>query len=332
MDMLFKFIVAAVGAGTPLLFGTVGEITSEKVGHLNLGVEGMMSIGACAGFMVGYMTDNFVLAILGAFAAGLLSALIYAVLTVTFMANQNVTGLTLTIFGIGLSNFIGLYMLGKSESGTLKLPETITAQMRSIHIPGLSDLPVVGELLFSYNPFVYLGIVIAILMGFYLHRTKIGLNVQAIGENPAAADAAGIHVTRLRYLNILLGGGICGIGGAYCSMIINGGVWITDSVGGLGWISVALVIFASWKPVNAIFGSLVFGALRVLKYYVPKSAVGTNVVWHMLTLGASKIPIAFFDMLPFVITAIVLVASSARKNKGAQIPAHLGFNYYREER
>lgn len=318
MDLFIKFLVAAVLAGTPLLFGTVGEIVSEKVGHLNLGVEGMMSIGACAGFMTGYYTDNFALALLAAFAAGALSALIYAVLTVTFMANQNVTGLTLTIFGIGLANFIGMYCLGLTDSGTLKLPETITAHMRSITIPGLSNLPVVGELLFSYNPFVYLGIVVALVMHFYLLHTKTGLNVQAIGENPAAADAAGIKVIQWKYINIVLGGGICGIGGAYCSMIINGGVWISDNVGGLGWISVALVIFAGWKPGYAIFGSFIFGALRVLKYYVPKSVFNC--------------PVAFYDMLPFLITALVLVVSSMQKSKGVNIPASLGLNYFREER
>ena len=317
-EIVIKFLVAAVLAGTPFLFGTVGEILSEKVGHLNLGVEGMMSIGACAGFMVGYQTDNFVAALLAAAVAGMLSALIYGVLTVTFMANQNVTGLTLTIFGVGLANFIGVFMLEKSENGTLKLPDAVTAQMRNIHIPGLSDLPVVGELLFSYNPFVYLGIIIAIVASFYLYQTQVGLNVQAIGENPGAADAAGIEVTKWRYINILLSGAICGIGGAYCSMIINGGVWLRDSVGGLGWISVALVIFAAWKPINVIYGSFIFGALRVLKYYVPKNTYA--------------IPTAFFDALPFIITALVLVIASMRKNKGAHIPAHLGENYFREER
>lgn len=318
MDLFIKFLVAAVGAGTPLLFGTVGEIISEKVGHLNLGVEGMMSIGACAGFMVGYFTDSFLLALVAAFVAAALSALIYAFLTVTLMANQNVTGLTLTIFGIGLSNFIGVYMLERSPNGTLKLPERITASMRSIHIPVLSDLPVIGELLFSYTPFVYLGVAVALLMGFYLFRTKTGLNVQAIGENPAAADAAGIEVSRWRYINIVLGGGICGIGGAYCSMIINGGVWISDNVGGLGWISVALVIFAAWKPQMAILGSFVFGALRILKYYMPKSIV--------------DLPVAFYDMLPFLITALVLILSSVHASRGVNIPANLGNNYFREER
>ena len=318
MDLFIKFLVAAIGAGTPLLFGTVGEILNEKVGHLNLGVEGMMAIGACAGFMGGYLSDNFLVALLCAFVAGMLAALIYAVLTITFMANQNVAGLTMTIFGVGISNFIGVYMIGTSEGGTLKLPENVTAQMRSIHIPVLSDLPVVGELLFSYNPFVYLGIVVAAVCGWYLYRTKTGLNVQAIGENPGAADAASIQVTRWKYFNILLGGGICGIGGAYCGMIINGGVWISNSVNGLGWIAVALVIFAAWKPHMAILGSFVFGALRVLKYY----KVGFMV----------NLPDAFFDMLPFLITALVLIITSMRGSKGAHIPAFLGNNYFREER
>ena len=316
--MFYNFLIAAVGAGVPLLFGTVGEILCEKTGHLNLGVEGMMSIGACAGFLFGYITDSFWIAILAAAAAGALSALIYAVLTVTFMADQNVAGLTLTIFGIGLANFIGILALGGTQEGTLKLPENIMAAMQNIHIAGLSELPVVGPLLFSYCPFVYIGVVIAILCGFYLDKTKAGLNVQAIGENPATADAAGIQVVKWKYINILSGGAICGIGGAYCSMIINGGVWISDNVGGLGWIAVALVIFANWKPVYAIGGSFVFGALRVLKFYVPKSMFA--------------FPNAFYDMLPFLITAIVLVLSSMRKNGRIGIPASLGLNYFREDR
>lgn len=318
MELLIKFLVAAVMAGTPLLFGTVGEILSERVGHLNLGVEGMMSIGACAGFMVGFFTDSFTAAIVASFIAAGFSALVYAVLTVTLFANQNVTGLTLTIFGIGLSNFVGVYMLGRAPDKTLKLPENITATMRDIHIEGLSDIPILGELLFSYNPFVYIGITIALLSSYYLHKTKLGLNVRSIGENPAAADATGINVVRLKYINIIIGGGICGIGGAYCSMIINGGVWISNSVGGLGWISVALVIFAGWKPNWAILGSFVFGALRILKFYVPKSVF--------------PFPNAFYDMLPFLMTALVLVISSIRKTGSSQVPQSLGLPYFREER
>ena len=317
MDMVVKFFVATVIAAVPLLYGTLGEILTEKVGHLNLGVEGMMSMGACAGFMIGYATDNFYIALLAAFVAGALGALIYAVLTVTFMANQNVAGLTLTIFGIAISNFIGFYMIGKSETGSLKLPATITAQMRNVHIPVLSDIPVVGEMLFSFNPFVYIGVSIAIAMAIYLHHTKIGLNIRAIGENPAAADAAGIKVTKLKYINILIGGGICGIGGAYTIMITNGGVWISNCVGGLGWIAVALVIFATWKPINAIWGSFIFGVFRILKYYVPKTV---------------PIPIAFYDMLPFVVTALVLIVNSIRQSRENSQPASCGVNYFREER
>lgn len=318
MDMFLNFLVAAVLAGTPFLFGTVGEILTEKAGHLNLGVEGMMSIGACTGFMAGYLTDSFLLAILAAAIGGALSALIYAILTVTFMANQNVTGLTLTIFGIGLANFVGVTMIAASPEGTLKLPEKITANMRTVDIPILSDIPILGELLFQYTPFVYLGIVIAIISGYFLSKTKQGLSLRAIGENPAAADAAGIKVTKWKYISIVVGGAICGIGGAYCSMIINGGVWISNNVGGLGWISVALVIFATWKPVNAIWGSFIFGALRILKYYIPKDVF--------------PFPNAFYDMLPFLITAVVLVISSMNKKKRMSIPASLGINYYREER
>jgi simple sugar transport system permease protein len=269
MSLFLKFLIAAVFSGTPLLFGTIGEIMNEKSGHLNLGVEGMMAMGACGGFMAGYSSDSLVIALFAAFVSGMIGALIYAVLTITFMADQNVTGLTLTIFGVGISNFIGEYMLVHSKTSSLKLPEVITAQISNINIPGLSDIPVIGELFFQYNPFVYLGIVVAIICGIYLNHTKIGLNLRAIGENPGAADAAGIKVTKLKYLNVLLGGGICGIGGAYCSMIICGGVWMSNSVNGIGWIAVALVIFASWNPIRAILGSFIFGAFNILKYYSP---------------------------------------------------------------
>ena len=328
MNLIVVFLQKAIAQGIAILYGANGEIVTEKSGNLNLGVPGMMYMGGVAGLMGAFLYENSVeapvpfvgmlIALVCALVCSGLGALIYSVLTISLRANQNVTGLALTIFGEGLSNFIGVLMISRSETKTLKLPETITAHMRSVSIPGLSDLPAAGELFFSYNPFVYLGIVIALAAGYYLHRTKTGLNVRAVGENPAAADAAGINVTRTKYVNILLGGGICGIGGAYCSMIINSGVWISDSVGGLGWIAVALVIFAGWKPGAAIAGSFLFGGLRVLKYYVPK--------------GGIEIPIAFYDMLPFLITALVLVLGSMKKSRGAQIPASLGLNYFREER
>lgn len=315
MDFFVNFFVAAVLAGTPLLFGILGEIINEKAGHLNLGVEGMMSIGAVGGFVVGYWTDNLVFALIAAFVTGMLGALIYAVLTVTFMADQNVTGLTLTIFGIGFSNFVGDFVREKSGSTSLKLPEGILDSLGKVEIPFLTDIPVLGKLLFNYNIFVYLGVAAAILCAIYLHRTKAGLNVRAVGENPAAADAAGIPVTKLKYLNLMLGGGLCGIGGAYCSMIICNGVWVTSCVNGLGWIAVALVIFATWNPNRAILVALVFGGFSVLKYYVPQ-----------------VIPSSIFDMIPFLMTIVVLVVTSIRFSKENAQPKSCGVNYFREER
>jgi simple sugar transport system permease protein len=301
---MLNFILAMITSGTPLLFGTMGEILTEKVGHLNLGVEGMMAVGACAGFMAGYFTDNFWIALFCAFVAGTFTAFIYAILTVTLMANQNVIGLALTIFGVGLSNFIGVFILNKTQAGSLKLPEQITSSMRMTF--------------FNLNIFVYIGVVLAILLEIWLKKTKTGLNLRAIGENPDAADAAGIAVNRWKYISILVGGGICGIGGAYCALIINSGVWISDVIGGMGWISVALVIFASWDFIGAVIGSMLFGALRVLKYYIPTSIL--------------PLPNAFYDMLPFLITAVILILGSMRKKKRSSMPGYLGNNYFRENR
>lgn len=318
MNTFVNFLHAALLAGTPLMFGTLGEIVTEKAGNLNLGMEGMMSIGAIAGFYVGFTTQNIVLAVLGAFLAGLLSALIYAFLTVTLKANQNVTGLTLTIFGVGFANFFGDFLRESAGIDVLKLSDKITNTVQAIHIPVLSDIPYVGKLFFQYNPFVYFGILLCILMGIYILHTRKGLNLCAVGENPGAADAAGVNVTRVKYFNILLGGGVCGIGGAYISLVLCGGIWVTDSVNGLGWIAVALVIFASWNPFKAILGSFIFGAFNILKFYIPKNIV--------------TIPEAIFDMLPFLVTAIVLIVTSIRKSKENTQPAGCGINYFREER
>ena len=318
MNTFVNFLHAALLAGTPLMFGTLGEIVTEKAGNLNLGVEGMMSIGAIAGFYVGFTTQNIVLAVLGAFLAGLLSALIYAFLTVTLKANQNVTGLTLTIFGVGFANFFGDFLRESAGIDVLKLSDKITNTVQAIHIPVLSDIPYVGKLFFQYNPFVYFGILLCILMGIYILHTRKGLNLCAVGENPGAADAAGVNVTRVKYFNILLGGGVCGIGGAYISLVLCGGIWVTDSVNGLGWIAVAFVIFASWNPFKAVLGSFIFGAFNILKFYIPKNIV--------------TIPEAIFDMLPFLVTAIVLIVTSIRKSKENTQPAGCGINYFREER
>ncbi len=316
--MILNFLFAAIKAGTPLLFGTTGEIMTQRTGNLNLGVEGMMFMGAFLSFFVGYHTDSLLLALLAAFVIGVFGALIYAFVTVTLMANQNVAGLTLTIFGSGVAKFFGEIMI-KNAGGSPKLSTEFMASIAEKPIPILGKIPVVGKLLFSHNPLVYLSIIVAVICSIYLMRTRTGLNMRAVGENPAAADAAGIRVTLVKYTHIMLGGGICGLGGAYLSLINGGGVWNNSSVvNGQGWIAVALVIFASWSPVKAIFGSLVFGAFSVLQFYMPKDII--------------EIPNAFYVMLPFVITTIVLVITSMRKSRKGSQPAGCGVNYFREER
>ncbi len=319
MDKFIAFLAHTVYMGTPLLFGTVGEIQNEKAGHLNLGVEGIMAMGACAGFMTAYKTNSLALAIIAAFAVGMLISLIYAFLTVTLMANQNVTGLTLTIFGTGLSNFIGEQMINASPTGNLKLSDRVYSQLGNIRIPLLADIPVIGKALFEQNIFTYLSIVVAIVMFVYLKKTKTGLNLRTVGEDPAVADAVGINVAKYKYINILVGGGICAVGGAFCSMVIGGGVWMANSVNGLGWISVALVIFAVWNPAKAIYGAYIFGAFMVLKYYFPKD-IGFTV------------PESLFDMLPYVVTALVLIITSVKQSRERSQPASCGLNYFREER
>ena len=313
----FSFLLAAIPAGMPLLLGTLGEILTEKAGNINLGVEGMMYLGAIVGFLAGYYTNSALLALLAAFAGGMLGALIYAFLTVTLKANQNVTGLTLTIFGTGLASLIGENLLSGGKT-TVAFPEPLKAAFSRIRIPGLADIPYVGRLLFDNNIFVIVGIVTAVAMGLYLNHTRRGLNLRAIGENPAAADAAGINVTLYKYVHILLGGGICGLGGGYVCFVTCKGLWVQNCVGGLGWIAVALVIFASWSPYRAMFGSLVFGALSVLQFYKPPF------------LRSVSAPI--FTMLPFLVTAAVLVITSIRMSKERVQPKGCGVNYDREER
>lgn len=316
--MIINFLFAAIKAGTPLLFGTTGEIMTEKTGNLNLGVEGMFFMGAFFSFFTAYHTDNLALALLAAFAIGVFAALIYAILTVSFMANQNVTGLTLTIFGTGFAKFFGARMVDDA-GGSPKLSDHFMNFIAEKKIPVLGDIPIIGKLLFSHNPLVYIAVILAIIVTIYMLKTRNGLNMRAVGENPGAADAAGINVTLTKYIHILVGGGICGLGGAYLSLINGGGIWNNSSVvNGQGWISVALVIFASWNPAKAILGSLIFGAFSVLQFYVPKNII--------------EIPNAFYVMLPFLITTLVLIVTSMRKSKEGSQPAGCGENYFREER
>jgi ABC-type uncharacterized transport system permease subunit len=318
VDQLLAFLYAAILASVPLLYGTLGEILIEKSGNINLGVEGMMYLGAIIGFLGGFVFDSALMALLFAVLAGMAGAAIYAFITVTLKANQNVTGLTLTIFGTGIANFIGETLKESYPAGTVFISDKVKATLLPLDMGALSDIPVIGKLLFSHSILSYLVVALAIMIGFYLKKTRLGLNLRAVGENPAAADAMGVNVSRYKYIHILIGGGLCGLGGAYISLVTAVGNWQPHIIGGQGWIALALVIFSSWSPGKAIFGALVFGALSVLRLYIPKDVI--------------DIPGAIFSMLPFVVTCLVLVFSSIRMKRENQQPAGCGINYFREER
>ena len=327
MGTIINFLFAAIKAGTPLLLGTTGEIITEKSGSLNLGVEGMMYMGAFAGFFIGFHTGNLLLSLLASFAMAAFGALIFAFLTVTLQANQNVTGLALTIFGTGFANFFGEQMIQSTPGGNPKLSGDFTAVLSELKIPFLSDIPYIGKVLFSHNMLVYLAIAVAIICWVYIKHTRAGLRMRSVGENPAAADASGVNVNRMKYFNIILGGGICGLGGAYIALINGNGVWNNGCVNGQGWISVALVIFASWSPAKALLGSLVFGAFSVFQVRANDFATAFPALSFL-----ADIPKAFYVMLPFLVTALVLIVNSMRKKKNLSQPQSLGVNYYREER
>lgn len=315
LTSLALFLQIAVQGGTPLLFGTLGGIMNEKVGHLNLGVEGMMMMGACIGYLAALKTENAFLAILAAGLASTICALIYAVLTVTFRTNHTVTGLVTTIFGTGLANFIG-----KSLS-TQNLSREFIASLASFKVPVLYEIPILGEMIFNQSIYVHIGIICAILLYIYMKKTSMGLKMRMIGENPGAADASGINITLYKYVHILIGGFLCGLGGAYITLVYVP-VWTDSVTGGLGWIAVALVIFSTWSPVKAIFGAYFFGMLRGLGFKLQ------NVEIPLI----GTIPSQFLDMVPYVVTVLALIFMTMRKKKENQGPAALGLPYFREDR
>ncbi len=328
LDVLTLFLFNIVIYNIPLLYGTVGEIIIEKSGSLNLGVEGIMAVGAIFGYLIGCSANSLTVGILASFICAGLFGIIFAVLTVTMQANQNVTGLTMTTFGVGLFFFIGK---GLSASWPVMTQyENINNGFKNpIEIPLLSKIPVLGKALFSHNILVYLGIFIAIAVWFYLNKTKAGLRLRAIGENPAAADSLGINITLYKYVHIVLGSGIMGIGGFYMGLNLGGSFEGSNCwINGYGWIAVALVIFANWNTLAAILGTLVFGFFNTLQIYSGSLAYAFPKALGFL----DKIPSQLYQALPFIITALVLVFSSVRKNNKSAQPASLGLNYYREER
>jgi general nucleoside transport system permease protein len=295
---------AAVRAGTPVLFATLGEIFAERAGVLNLGVEGMMLVGALAGFVTTAQTGNPWLGLLAAGAAGGVLSLVHAVLSVTLRANQVASGLALTIFGTGLSASLGKSFVGVPAVGFVQVP-----------VPGLERLPFVGPVLFRQDPLVYLSYMLVPAAWYALYRTRWGLNVRAVGENPEAADAMGIDIARVRYACVAIGGVLAGVGGAFLSTAYTS-MWIENMTAGRGWIAVALVIFATWDPLRAVVGAYLFGGVNALQLHLQASGTG--------------LPVYLMLMAPYVFTIVVLVFATretARRRLGA--PAALSVSYSR---
>ena len=326
MSIIITFLQKAITQGIPLLFGANGEILTEKSGNLNLGVPGMMYMGGVAGLIGAFLYESstaapipfvgMLISLICALLGAGLGALVYAVLTISLRANQNVTGLALTTFGMGFGNFFG-GSLSKLAGGVGQLSTQVTASAFRAKIPVLCDLPVVGELLFSYGWLTYFSVIMTFVLSWFLFKTRPGLNLRAVGESAATADAAGLNVTAYKYLSTIVGGMMAGLGGLYFVMEYTGGTWVNNGFGDRGWLAVALVIFARWRPLNAIWGSFLFGGLYILYLYIPG-------------LGRSMQEI--FKALPYVVTLVVLVITSLRKKREDQPPAGLGVAYFRESR
>ncbi|MFI3326757.1 MAG: ABC transporter permease [Clostridia bacterium] len=327
MTVFTLFLFSIVVYNTVLLYGTVGEILTEKSGSLNLGVEGTMAVGAILGYLAAVETNSLWIGLLGAFIAGGLCGLLFSFLTVSLQANQNVTGLTITTFGLGLYFFIGKGF--GSDWPALQSAPNISAAFTAIEIPLLSKIPVLGKAFFSHSILVYLGVGIAIVVWWYLRYTKKGLRLCAVGENPSAADSVGININLYKYIHIIIGSGIMGLGGYYMALVMGGSFeGSTCWINGYGWISIALVIFANWNPLMAILGSLFFGFFNTLQVYSGSLAYAFPDFLGWL----SNVPSQLYQALPFLITAIVLIVSSIRQKDGKGGPAALGVNYFREER
>jgi len=281
MDNLIPILVAAVAAGTPMVFAALGELVTEKSGVLNLGVEGMMLMGAVTGFAVASQTGNPWLGALAGMVAGAAMALIFAVLTLNLMANQVASGLALTLFGVGLSAFLGKPY--ESVSLTVAPPP---------EIPLLSQIPVLGPLLFKYHVLVYVSWALFAATAWFLYRSRAGLVLRSIGESPDSAHAIGYPVIRIRYLATLFGGAMAGLGGAYLSEFYAP-LWVEGMTAGRGWIALALVVFATWRPARVMIGAYLFGGVTIAQFFAQGAGI--------------SIASQFLSSLPYLATIVVLV-------------------------
>ncbi|MCG8491509.1 MAG: ABC transporter permease [Sneathiellales bacterium] len=289
MDWIVPVILTVITAATPLVFAGIGELITEKSGVLNLGVEGMMVVGAVTAFVTATVTGSYILAVLAAALSGAFMAFLFGILTLSLMANQVATGLALTLFGVGLSALIGQDFVGVPVDAIAKL-----------NIPGLSDLPVVGPIIFGQDPLVYLSLVIVALVSWFLYKTKAGLILRAVGDSHDAAHSIGYSVIGIRYLAVMFGGAMSGIGGAYLSLAYTP-MWAENMTAGRGWIALALIVFATWKPGLVLIGAYMFGGITILQLHA--QAAGLD------------LPSQILSMLPYVATVVVLVLISKDESR-----------------
>jgi simple sugar transport system permease protein len=315
LDLLVSILTVTIQAGTSLVFATVGEIFTERSGILNLGLEGIMIMGAVTAFAGVFHSQSLLIGLLVALLVGAILASIHAFLTISLRTDQVVTGLALTLFGSGLASFLGQ----RIGPGGKPLVGEVGPRFSKVALPLLSEIPYLGESLFKQDPLVYGMYLLVPLAWYFIYRTRPGLHLRAVGESPATADAMGVNVTRTRYAYVILGGMLIGLGGAHLSLAYTPG-WTENLTGGRGWIAIALVIFATWNPLRAVVGAVLFG--------------GVNAVQFRLQAAGTTIPAAFLGMLPYLLTILVLVVitwwEAFSKRVGA--PAALGLPYVREER
>ena len=332
LSFLLAFIPRAIVQGIPLLFGSTGEIITEKSGNLNLGIPGVMYVGGICGVIGSFFYERSVsspsdmnpaLAILipmfCCLLGSLLMGLLYCFLTVTLRANQNVTGLAMTTFGGGFGNFFGGSLIKLVDSDVPSIALTATSSYFSKSLPFAKNLGGFGKLFLSYGFLAYVAVAIALASSYILNHTRVGLHLRAVGEGPNTADAAGINVTRYKYIATCVGCMVAGLGGLYYVMDYACGVWSNDAFGDRGWLAIALVIFTIWRPNVSVFASFLFGGLYILYLYIPS---GMNHMEYQ----------ELYKMIPYIVTMIVLVVTSMRRKRENQPPASLGLPYFREER
>jgi simple sugar transport system permease protein len=304
-DIIISVAQRTLIAGTPLLLGTIGEVICERSGILNLGVEGMMAIGAVTAFIVTILSGNPWLGLAAAIFAGMLTASAHAVASITLHANQVVSGLALTMLGLGISGLLGKPYIGRP----------LSIKFQAVAIPVVSDIPFIGPIFFKQSPFLYLAVFLAIAAWFVLSYTRVGIKIRSAGENPKATEAQGINVAAIRYWCVIVGGGFAGMAGANLSISYSKS-WIEGMTAGRGWIVIALTIFALWNPLRAILGAFLFGGIFVLQYLLQPLGISPN----------------FLAALPYAATLLVLVMIGLGDSRKLNAPAMLAEPYQRGER